>query len=157
VYLEASIISYLTARSSRDVITAANQELTRVWWSGARDQFEVYISELVLLEIGAGDPEAARRRLAVAEQLPRLNVPMECSLLAQHLLEEGGLPEKAARDALHVAVAAVNKMDFLLTWNCRHIANASLMPKLSAIIDAWGYVSPQLCTPPQLLKQGLTS
>jgi hypothetical protein len=138
-------------------MTAANQEFTKIWWSGSRDHFEVYISEMVLFEIGAGDPEAARRRLAVTEQLPSLNVTMECSLLAQHLLQEGGLPEKAARDALHIAVAAINKMDFLLTWNCRHIANASLMPKLSAIIDAWGYASPQLCTPPQLLERGLIS
>lgn len=150
VYLESSVISYLTARPSRDLVTAANQEFTRLWWRKSRSHFEIYVSEMVLFEIGRGDPEAAITRLSIAEQLPSLGVDLECSSLAERLLQCSGLTLTAARDALHIATAAIHRMDYLLTWNCRHIANAVLMPEFSATMSSWGYSSPVLCTPPQL-------
>src|SRR5215213_1608816 len=122
VYVESSVISYLTSRPSRDLITAANQEMTQVWWNEHRYDFDLYVSQLVLLEVGAGDPEAAQSRIALARRAAqKLDLTRECSLLGRKLLREAGLPEKANRDTLHVAIAAVHEMDFLLTWNCRHI------------------------------------
>lgn len=154
VYVETSVISYLTSRPSRDLITAANQKTTQVWWDQHRHAFNLYISQLVLLEVGAGDPEMAQSRIALAKHAARkLDLTRECSLLGRKLLREAGLPEKAHRDTLHVAIAAVHQMDFLVTWNCRHIANGVLLPRFGAIMSSWGYVSPVLCTPPQLLEK----
>jgi hypothetical protein len=144
----------LAARPSRDLVTFGNQEKTRIWWHRHGPQFDLYVSELVLYEIEGGDPEAAKSRLALVEQIPSLDVTLECSRLAQQILPASGLPEIAGRDVLHVAVAAVNEIEFLLTWNCRHIANAVLMPKLSAAIRQLGYSSPMICTPPQLRRTG---
>jgi hypothetical protein len=153
VYVESSVISYLTSRPSRDLITAANQEITQVWWNHHRHDFDLYVSQLVLLEVGAGDPEAAQSRIVLAGRAARkLDLSRECSLLGRKLLRESGLPKKANRDALHMAIAAVHQMDFLLTWNCRHIANAVLFSRFSSIMSSWGYTSPVLCTPPQLLE-----
>jgi hypothetical protein len=127
--------------------------LTHRWWKEARTEFELYISELVLVEIGDGDQQAAECRLGLAKEFRTLNVTPECSLLAQRLLRKGGLPQRASTDASHIATAAVHGMDFLLTWNCRHIANAVLIPKLGSIMAAEGYVSPLICTPPQLVHK----
>jgi hypothetical protein len=154
VYIESSVISYLTARPSRDLVTAANQKLTQLWWRKPRSRFDLYVSEMVILEVGKGDAEAAMTRLAVAEQIPSVTSTLECSLLAEHLMQASRLPQAAARDAFHIAIAAIHRMDFLLTWNCRHIANAVLMPEFSAIMSSWGYVSPVICTPSQLLQRG---
>jgi hypothetical protein len=111
----------------------------------------LFISPIVLLEIEAGDGEAARLRLDLAKEIPLLDVTPKCDSLAERLLVEGGLPRNAARDAFHIAIAAVHRMDFLLTWNCRHIANDVLIPRLGSIMKAHGYASPVLCTPLQLL------
>jgi len=145
------VISYLAGRVSRDSIIAANQRQTQAWWEESRAEFELYVSQPVLLEIGAGDLAAARSRLALVQEIPRLDLTRNCSLLADELAQRAGLPPKARLDALHIAVAAVNGMDFLLTWNCSHIANARLIPRISSIIASGGYRSPLICTPPQLL------
>src|SRR4029079_13809895 len=120
---------------------AANQSVTRRWWQGAGSAFDLFISEIVLFEIEEGDVEAARMRLDLAKQIPLLKVTPECDALAENLLMKGGLPRKAATDAFHIAVAAVHRMDFLLTWNCRHIANDALIPRLGSIMKAYGYAS----------------
>lgn len=117
VYLETSVISYLTAWSSRDLIKAAHQEITREWWQG-RTRFELYVSQIVLREASGGDPEAARRRLESIDGIPELIASPEASELAQQLIAQGSLPAKAAVDALHIAIAVVNGIDYLLTWNC---------------------------------------
>lgn len=150
VYLESSFISYLTSRKSRDLVTASNQQISWKWWNRRRFGFDLYVSELVLLEIGAGDPKLAQSRLRLAYQAARLKITPECSILADKLLLEGGLPTKAQRDALHIAAAAVHEMDYLLTWNCRHISNAILLPRFQSIMTSWGYVTPTICTPTQL-------
>lgn len=127
LYVETSVISYLTARPSRDVISQAHQELTREWWGRAQTEFELYTSRLVVAEAQLGDAAAAAARLLVLEPITLLAETPESRLLAQKLLAAGGLPQKAASDALHIAVATVHGMDYLVTWNCKHIANARMM------------------------------
>ena len=120
VYLETTIPSYLTAWPSRDLIQAAHQQLTREWWEKRREQFELFISQVVLRECQAGDPTAAAARLEILQGLPLPEQTDEATKLAQALLQEVPLPERAAVDALHIAVAAVHGMEYLLTWNCAY-------------------------------------
>ena len=152
VYLETSVISYLTAWPSRDLIKAAHQEITREWWQG-RTRFELYVSQVVLREAGGGDPEAARRRLESIADIPVLTASPEASALAQQLVAQGSLPAKAAVDALHIAIAVVNGVDYLMTWNCTHIANASMRRKIEAICRQSGYQPVVLCTPEELMEE----
>ena len=151
VYLETSIPSYLTAWRSRDLIMAANQEITKEWWEN-RDQFELYISALVLQEAGAGDPDAAQKRLEQLDDIPELDITEEVEQLANILIQKVPLPAKARIDALHIAAAALNGMDYLLTWNCSHIANAVLRPKIEAVCRELGYEPPTICTPQELTR-----
>jgi predicted nucleic acid-binding protein len=127
LYVETSVVSCLTSRPSRDVIALAHQELTRDWWSRARLEFDLYASRLVVAEAQLGNAEAAAARLAILEPLTLLNETPECRALAAKLLAAGGLPKKAASDALHIAIATVHGMDYLVTWNCKHIANARML------------------------------
>ena len=127
VYLETTIVSYLVARPSRDLVLAAHQEVTREWWGRRRGEFDVYVSQLVADEAGRGDVEAVRKRLEALKDVASLAVTEEAVALAARLTEEHALPSEAGADALHIAVATVNGMDFLMTWNCRHIANVELL------------------------------
>ena len=153
VYIETSVISYLTARPSRDLITAAHQQLTLDWWEGRRTDFDLYVSQLVVREASAGDEEAAKRRLTVIEEIPLLELNEEALTLARSLIEEGPLPERASEDALHIAVATVHGMDFLLTWNCKHIANAQMRNLITEVCRSQGYEPPITCTPEELLGE----
>ena len=130
LYLETSVISYLTARPSRDLILAAHQQITRDWWDFKRKNFQIFVSQLVIQEAGAGDSEAAQKRLQALENIPLLDLTQEVLALAKALLDDGILPTRAKEDALHLAAAAVHKMDFLLTWNCRHIANPDILRRI---------------------------
>lgn len=153
VYLETTIPSYLTAWPSRDLVRAAHQQITREWWDQRRTQFEVFISQVVLRECQAGDPTAAAKRLEVLRELPLLEQTDEATKPAQSLLERVPLPNRAAVDALHIAVAAVHGMDYLLTWNCTHIANAALREPIESVCRASGYEPPTICTPEELLSE----
>lgn len=102
---------------------AGNQELTREWWGGRRDDFDLYISQFVLDEDGIGDVTAARRRMDILSGIKELEINKDAESLAGKLVRDGVVPQKAATDAAHIAVAAVNQMDYLLTWNGKHIAN----------------------------------
>ncbi len=150
VYVETTIVSYLAARRSRDILVAAHQEITEAWWQRRAPDFELFVSQSVLAEAGSGDPDAARRRLAITENLPILEITEESELLATRLIRDEILPRKAAEDALHVALATVHGMDFLLTWNCRHIANAEIRRQLSRAVLEMGYELPVICTPEEL-------
>jgi len=123
IYLETSFISYLVARRSRDLIVAARQQLTNDWWDNERQKYELFASEVVLEEVQLGDATEIAKRLQVLSDLSILTTTDVAGQLASNLLVKGVLPAKAARDALHIAVATVHGMDFLLTWNCKHIAN----------------------------------
>lgn len=153
LYVENSVVSYLTARPSRDVITVARQELTREWWNEHRSRYELYISEFVVSEASSGDREAATRRLDALRGLPVLGLSEAAIRLAEEFLGEGPLPDKATVDAFHIAVAVVNGMDYLLTWNFKHIANALLRHRIEEICRADGYEPPVICTPEELLGE----
>ncbi len=153
VYIETSIPSYLTAWPSRDVRAAAWQQLTNQWWREARPQYDLVTSELVIAEASRGDPDAAERRLASLEGIPELLIDQEVQILAGLLISEGGMPASAQADALHVAVAAVHDVDYLLTWNCRHIDNATMKPLMRSICSGAGYQCPEICTPLELLPE----
>lgn len=153
VYLETSIISYLAARPSRDLITAAHQQVTHTWWETRRPKFEVLASQLVLDEAAAGDPEAAQQRLALLRDVPVLEIDPQVEDLARALIEGVGLPPRAGADAVHIAAATRHEVDFLLTWNCRHIANAQLRPRIERVCRQQGYRVPGLCTPDELMGE----
>ncbi len=150
VYVETTIPSYLTAWPSRDVVRAGEQQVTRDWWA-RRSAYELRVSSLVLLECGAGDAEAAASRLAAMDGVPVLAVTPEAEALAEVLLREVPLPARAAADALHVAVAAAHGVSYLVIWNCTHIANATLRPRIEELCRRSGYEPPVICTPKELL------
>ena len=152
VYVETSVISYLLARPSRDLVVAAHQEITRQWWDSESAKYDLYISEAVIREAGAGDTQAAAQRLTHLESFPVLDINQEVEKLARDILAGGAMPGQAALDALHVAVAAWHGVDYLLTWNCRHIASANVRPRIDAVCRARGIMSPQLCTPEELME-----
>lgn len=151
VYLETTIPSYLTAWRSRDLIKAAHQEATREWWE-SRNRFELYISQVVMNEAARSDLKAAEQRLEVLTGIPILDVTEDAKALAKDLMKSGPLPKKAAVDALHIGVAAVHGMDFLLTWNCTHIANAATRGEIEAVCRKSELSPPTICTPLELME-----
>lgn len=152
VYLETSVISYLAARPSRDVVKLAKQELTLEWWRQHRKYFELYVSAFVLDEIGVGDPEAAKQRLDLVADLPVLAVNAEIITFYEYLLSAKIVPAKAAPDAFHIAMAAYHGMAYLLTWNFKHINNAAMRGKIAAAVNAAGYTEAVTVTPEELRR-----
>jgi hypothetical protein len=150
VYIESSVISYLVARPSRDVVIAARQAITETWWLERRTDFNLYISALVLNEIGQGDTEAAERRLKAVEGIPLLATSAEAQKLAEDLVTQGAVPVNNEEDALHIGLAAAAGMDFLLTWNFKHINNAYTKAAITAVVESNGFVCPMLCSPEEL-------
>ena len=153
VYIETSIIGYLSARSSNNLILMANVEATREWWDNRRSQFALYISQVVLDEVARGDSAIAAQRLEILRDFPLLEVDQAVQNLAAQFLRQSNLPLKAADDALHIAVATVYGLDYLLTWNCKHIANAQIQKKLAQISLNFGYELPIICTPYELMGE----
>lgn len=151
VYLETSVISYLAALPSRDLLTAAHQQITHLWWRTRRSSFDLFVSQLVIDECMAGDADAAARRIALVGELQLLDVGPEVTDLARYLASSIPLPPRAATDAFHIAIAARHGIDYLLTWNCAHIANAELRPRIDRGCVARGYAPPILCTPEELI------
>jgi hypothetical protein len=150
VYLETTFISYLVSRPSRDLLVAAHQQATHDWWIERRQQFECYISQVVLDEARAGDPDEAAKRMAKISGLPVLEVTEEAEWLTTAILSSGAVPPQAVRDAAHIAVAVVHDLDYLLTWNCKHLANAQIMRRIAAACNREGYSMPLICTPEEL-------
>jgi predicted nucleic acid-binding protein len=153
VYIETSVVSYLTSLPSRDLRASAWQQITAEWWEQERGKFELFTSELVLTEAAAGDANAAKRRLDRLRDIPELAVDGEVRELARRLIAGGGVPASAGPDALHVATASVHGMDYLLTWNCRHIDNAVTKPIVRSICAVGGYRCPEICTPLELVSE----
>ena len=143
----------MTGRPSHNLLTAAWQNLTVDWWDKRKQLFDLYVSELVLEEAGRGDVEAACKRLKSLESIPLLLVTDSAIELAKKLLQQGALPAKATDDALHIALSSVHNIDFLLTWNCRHIDNAETKPIVRSVIIANGYNCPEICTPQELMGE----
>jgi len=155
VYIETTVISYLTALPTRDLVRAAHQQITSEWWA-EREAFELFVSDAVLAEVRMGDPAAAARRLAAIDGVTILAATDDARALAEALLAASAMPAKAAVDAVHVAVAALNGMEFLLTWNCAHIANALMRPRIEEVCRDAGFEPPTICTPEELrAKEGV--
>ena len=150
VYIETTFVSYLTARPSRDVVVAGHQQSTHEWWDQSRADFELCTSQLVLQEAGAGDPQAAQERLVILKAM--IDTTEAAIILAEDLVRSHSLPEKAADDALHIAIAAHQKIPYLLTWNFRHMANATMRSAIEAVCTSKGYKVPIICTPEELKK-----
>jgi len=151
LYLETSVLSYMVARPSRDLVVTAHQEITQEWWEQREPRFEVFVSDLVHLEAARGDHEAAGKRLEIIKPFAVLESVAETRALAAVYLKDIPLPTMAGADALHLALAAWHEMDFLLTWNCRHIANGVVRRRLAEINQHRGILSPTICTPEELL------
>jgi predicted nucleic acid-binding protein len=149
VYVETSVVSYLVGRTGGDVIQMSHQAITATWWT-VRARYSLYVSDLVLQEAAAGDATAAARRLAVMERLPILHVSEEAIDLATEIMRATRLPRKANADALHIALASAHGMDYLVTWNCRHIANALLRGKIEGACRLAGLEPPAICTPEEI-------
>ena len=151
IYVETTIPSFLTARPSGDLIAAGEQETTRQWWETRRGEFALFVSDLVLAEAARGDAAAAQKRLETLEDLPVLAADAEVDALTEIILKSGVIPPKAAADAVHVAIATRHGMNVLATWNCKHIANAVLLHRLSEVVARAGYRLPVICTPRELM------
>lgn len=149
VYIETSVISYLAARMSRDLIVASHQQISQEWWE-SKDEWDLYVSALVISEARSGDQTVAERRLNFLKGLSILDLNEATITLAEELLAHAALPSKAREDALHIAVATVHGMDYLLTWNCKHIANAAKRPLIERLCEIAGYRPPIICTPEEL-------
>lgn len=153
VYVESSVISYMTARPSRDVVTSARQTVTIEWWDAYKDTFEIFVSELVIKEIGSGNAAAAQKRLLFVENIPVLETTKNAVELAKLLVEERAVPDSCIEDALHISIAAVQRINFLLTWNFKHINNANTREKISKVIMQAQLKSPILCSPEELINE----
>jgi hypothetical protein len=152
VYVETTIVSYLAAHPSRDILVRAHQELTRRWWRH-RGAFELFASPLVVEEAGRGDVAVVGRRRRLLRGLRLLEITDETRAVARRLLDVGPLPRHAEVDALHIGVAAVHGIEYLVTWNCGHIANARMRPQIEQVIRGAGYEPPVLCTPEELWEE----
>jgi hypothetical protein len=151
IYLETTIPSLLTAWSQRDLVMAADQQVTREWWETRRKDFQLFVSQVVLDEAAEGDSTAAAARLEVLRPFPILEITADAETVARAVLRTKLIPAKAADDALHLAIASVHGMHFLLTWNCRHLANAAIGGGLAAACEAAGFRMPVICTPRELI------
>ena len=150
VYIETSVISYLTSRPSRDLIVAAHQQITAEWWERDSHKFECLVCQAVLDEISQGDPAAAKRRQEAIKEFTLLEFTSEVGRLADNYFEALQLPKSAKPDALHLAMATWHSVDYLVTWNCRHIANGRVERLIRSINDNRGIQTPVICTPEEL-------
>ena len=153
VYVETSVISNLAARPSCNLIDMARQVATQQWWDVAVSEYRLVISSLVEREAAKGDADAAKRRLEILRGLDALVITREVEALANRLLAATAVPMSSYEDAVHIAAAAVGGVDYLVTWNCRHIANAATMPKIYQTCQEAGFKCPVICTPEQLGKE----
>lgn len=152
VFIETSIISYLRRRQSRSIVTAARQIQTRLWWDERKNEYELFASALVVEEASRGDEVLANERLLAIADLPLSAINKGVEEIGNLLVDRAALPEKARVDPLHISTAAFHGVDYLLTWNCKHIANALMRPKIESILNEIGCAVPVICTPDELLE-----
>ncbi len=153
VYIETSVISYYTSRPNRDIIIAGRQEITRENWVKIEKEFYRYISVLVIQEAKDGDTLAVQERLNAIKGIPILTINDKSEYLSEVLLKEGAIPKTSPEDALHIAIASVNGIDYLLTWNFSHINNAQMKSKIISVVENQGYICPTICSPEELLGE----
>ncbi len=152
VYIETSIVSYLRQRPSGQVVAAARQLLTHKWWNTERVNYELVTSQYVLDEAADGHPQLAGERLALLQGIPLLPADSEVAKIANEIMYRAILPPKALFDALHIAIVAHHRIDYLLTWNCRHIANARILSRVHDVLQDLGIPIPVICTPEEMVE-----
>jgi len=152
VYIETTIVGHLTGRVHPNLVIAGRQTTTREWWRTQGPRYKLFVSQLVFDECGGGDAGAARERLDAIRALDLLDVPFEVNVLARSLVDAGAVPPSEPRDAVHIAIAAVNGVKYLLTWNFKHIANVTLRDRIEAICRDNGFEPPLICTPDELIE-----
>lgn len=152
IYLGSTIPSYVVARPARDLLQAARQQLTRDWWDLQRQKHELFASQVVLDEVAFGEKAMAQLRMGLLQGVPLLPVTDDVKDFARQIQTSGLLPVTADRDATHIALASAYELDILLSWNCRHIANAAIQARLRRLADAAGFTLPVICTPEELLE-----
>ena len=152
VYVETTIISYLTSRPSRDLVVAAHQQITADWWENVRSEVECYISPFVIQEVSRGDKEMVKRRLEAAQGMSVLALNGDIQRLAEEYVAAIKLPERATLDAFHLAIAAWYKVDYVLSWNCKHIASGRVQKLLQGVNGELNIHTPILCTPEELME-----
>ncbi|NKC12656.1 MAG: PIN domain-containing protein [Gammaproteobacteria bacterium] len=157
IYIETSIVSYLRQRPSTQIVAAARQLLTHYWWDHERPKYDLVISQYVIDEASAGNPILASERLALLDGIPLLPYTPEITILADQIMSLGVLPEKAQVDALHIATVAHHQIRFLLTWNCKHIANGRILSRIHDLFVKLGISIPIICTPEELLSDDTES
>ncbi len=150
VYIESSVISYLTARPSNDLVKSARQAITEEWWQKEKTRFTIFVSTLVEEEISRGNSEAAQRRLEVSKKIPNLSISSDAKEIAEVLISTGAVPSNSEEDALRIGIATAHGMHFLLTWNFKHINNAETKSVINKTIEGLGYIAPILCSPEEL-------
>ena len=152
VYIETTVIGYLTSRPRTDPIVAGHQSTTREWWLTAANRFELVASELVIQECSAGDETAAKERMEVLGDIALLSTTTEAEEFAQALIDGHGVPNSYPEDALHIALAVVNGVEYLVSWNFKHIVNAAVRSTIEQICRDAGYEPPVICTPEELME-----
>ena len=152
LYLETTVVSYFVSRPSRDIIIAGHQEATREVWPQFVEKYEAFISALVYDEAGKGDAEQARLRLAAIEPFAMLQITDEARRLAEKIIINKAVPAQYPEDALHIALAAVNGADSIVTWNFAHLNNPFVRRRVRQIVEKEGYVCPEICSPEELLE-----
>ena len=152
IYIETTVVSYLTAKPSRDIMIAGHQEATRELWAKLSSRYETYVSALVFQEAGRGDLDQAQMRLAAIAKFPMLDIADEARFLAEKIIAKKGISTEYPEDALHIAVAAVNGIEVILTWNFAHLNNPFTRKKVRKIVEAEGYICQEICSPEELLE-----
>jgi predicted nucleic acid-binding protein len=152
IYIETSIVSYLRQRPSTQVVTAARQVLTHQWWNDERAHYEPVTSQYVIDEASDGDPNLAAERLQLLDGIPLLTADPDVEIIANEIMSRAILPPKALFDALHIAITAHHRIDYLLTWNCRHIANAKILPRIHSVLNDLSVPIPIICTPEEMVE-----
>lgn len=153
VYIETTIPSYITSKINRDLVIAAQQQLTREWWETARFDYQLYISEAVIAECGQGDEELSKRRLEVIKGIKILNLTDEVVNLANVYYKLLSIPEKSRVDSLHLAIAVIHEIDYLLTWNCKHMAHGEVKTKIHYHNKQKNLFEPVILTPYELMRR----
>ena len=152
LYLETTVVSYLTARPSRDLLVAGHQEATRELWSILQEDYDTYVSALVYEEAARGDAEQASKRLAAIKPFRMLDIDMDARRLASKIIAGKGIPTEYPEDALHIAVAAINGIAVVVTWNFAHLSNPFTRMTVRQIVENQGYICPEICSPEELLE-----
>ncbi|MEK6556766.1 MAG: type II toxin-antitoxin system VapC family toxin [Candidatus Margulisiibacteriota bacterium] len=150
VYIESTIPSYLVGRSSRDIIVLAHQDITQTWWVKCRHKFDLFVSPAVVKEVSDGDSTLSEKRLELIENITMLDFHEDIEKLAMQYFSKFSIPQKSVLDVFHIAYAVFHKIDFLLTWNCKHLANANIIQSLYRLNDRLGHTTPVICTPEEL-------